>query len=180
MNQLKFNFSLTNVRTVSDNSTSAATEVCRQFEADRSTVKFVKILVYSVLLVISLFGNVVIITTVVRNKRMRATTNYLIANMAVSDLLISTCGVPNQLTEIVGSTRRWLIDGIVGLISCKLVYFFQDISFAVSVQSLVVIAIDRYRGVVFLFRPAIITPKRCKVIISLVAFIDGPPRYIFL
>ena len=56
MNQLKFNFSLTNVRTVSDNSTSAATEVCRQFEAGMSTVKFVKILVYSVLLVISLFS----------------------------------------------------------------------------------------------------------------------------
>ena len=169
MNQLKFNFSLTNVRTVSDNnSTSAATEVCRQFHADMSTVKFVKILVYSVLLVISLLGNVVIITTVVRNKRMRTTTNYLIANMAVSDLLISTCAVPNQLTEIVGGPRRWLIDGIVGLISCKLVYFFQDISFAVSVQSLVVIAIDRYRGAVFPFRSAIITPKRCKVIISLV------------
>ena len=107
-----------------------------------------------------MFGNVVIITTVVRNKRMRTTTNYLIANMAVSDLLISTCAVPNQLTEIVGGTLRWLIDGIVGLISCKLVYFFQDISFAVSVQSLVAIAIDRYRGVVFPFRPAIITPNR--------------------
>ena len=56
MNQLKFNFSLTKVRTVSDNSTPAATEVCRLFEADMSTVKFVKILVYSVLLVISLFS----------------------------------------------------------------------------------------------------------------------------
>ena len=51
---------------------------------------------------------------------------------------------------------------------CKLVYFFQDISTAVSIQSLVVMAIDRYRGVVLSFRPPMITPKVCSVIIPII------------
>ena len=65
-----------------------------------------------------------------------------------------------------------IVDGIVGLSLCKLAYFFQDISVAVSILNLVVIAIDRYRGIVFPLRPAIITPKRCKVLIPLVWIIS--------
>ena len=40
------------------------------------------------------------IVIVSRNKRMWITTNYLIANMAASDLLISAFAVPRELTEI--------------------------------------------------------------------------------
>ena len=77
--------------------------------------------------------------------------------MAASDLLISTFAVPREHVETLAGARRWLLDGLIGLALCKLVYFFQDISTAVSIQSLVVMAIDRYRGVVFAFRPPIIT-----------------------
>lgn len=83
-------------------------------------------------------------------------------------MFISTCAVPMKFTEILVGFRRRLIDGIVGLVLCKLAYLLQDMSMAVSIQSLMVIAIDRYRGIVFPFRPAITTPKRCKVIISLI------------
>ena len=87
---------------------------------------------------------------------------------AASDLLISVFAVPRELVEIFAGPRRWLLDGLTGLILCKLVYFFQDISAAVSIQSLVVIAIERYRGVVFPFRPPIITSKVCKMIIPII------------
>ena len=107
-----------------------------------------------------------IITTVERNKQMRTSINSLVANMAASDLLISIFAVPIKHCEILVGPRRWLLDGIVGLISCKFSYFLQDISTAVSIQSLVVIAFDRYRGTVFHIRPAIITPKSCKIISS--------------
>ena len=138
------------------------------FAKDTSNIKFIKIMAYSIL-VTSFLGNIVIISTVVRSKRMHTTiTDYLIANMAASDLLISTFAVPIKLSEIVVGPRRWLIDGIRGSISCKLGYFFQDTSTAVSTLSLVVIAIDRYGGILFPFRPPTITRKRCKVIIALV------------
>ena len=117
---------------------------------------------------VSLFGNLAVMAIISRNKRMWTTTNYLMANMAASDLLISTFAVPRELVETFAGARRWLLDGLIGLALCKLVYFFQDISTAVSIQSLVVMAIDRYRGVVFPFRPPIITPKVCKVIIPII------------
>ena len=44
-------------------------------------------------------------------------------------------------------------------------YFFQDISTAVSIQSLVVISVDRFSAIVFPFRAPFITFKTCKVII---------------
>lgn len=88
--------------------------------------------------------------------------------MAASDLLISAFAVPRELTEIYTGPRRWLLDGLEGLILCKLVYVFQDISTAVSIQSLVVMAIDRYHGVVFPFRPPIATSKVCKIVIPII------------
>ena len=138
---------------------------CKPFHLDTSALKAVKILVYSLVLIFSLLGNSVIIATVIRNKRMRTTINYLIANIAASDLLISTIAVPIKLTEIALGPRRWLIDGTVGLVLCKLAFFLQDISTAVSIQSLVVIAFDRHRGIVFPFRPTLLTTRRCKFII---------------
>ena len=166
-----FNLSSYVFSTEPGNFTSEASENCRQFAEDTNAIKALKITLYSIVLITSLFGNFVIIVTVARNKRMRTTINYLIANMAASDLLISMFAVPIKLSEIVVGSRRWLVDGILGLISCKLFYFFQDISTAVSTFSLVLIAIDRHRGIVSPFRPAITTPKRCKVIIPLIWFL---------
>ena len=143
-------------------------ESCEPVAKEAFTINAVKVLVYCVVLFVSLVGNSVIIANVARNKKLRTTVNYLIANMAASDLLISTIAVPIKLTEILVGPRRWLLHGTVGLISCQLAYFLQDISSSVSVQSLVVIAIDRYRGIVNPFRQAIVTPKRCKIIIPLV------------
>ena len=148
-----------NLNSSSDsNSTVLANVSCRSVAEDTS-VRAVKILVYIIVLIVSLIGNCVIITRVERNKQMRTTINFLVANMAASDLLISIFAVPIKHCEILVGPRRWLLDGIVGLISRKFSYFLQDISTAVF-------AFDRYRGTIFHIRPAIITPKSCKIISS--------------
>ena len=153
-------------QTAGPNSTS--TESCELFGEGQTHLKYIKAFAYSVLMVISLFGNLAVIFVVSKNKRMRTATNYLIVNMAASDLLISVFAVPRELVQIFTGPQRWLLDGLTGLILCKFVYFFQDISTAVSILSLVVIAIDRYRGIVFPFRSPIITSKVCKVIIPII------------
>ena len=147
---------------------STASQTCKLVAESSPSVKCLKTFAYAVIMLFSLLGNTAVIVIVCRNKRMWTTTNYLIANMAASDLLISVFAVPRELTEIYTAPRRWFIDGLAGLILCKLVYIFQDISTAVSILSLVVIAIDRYRGVVFPFRPPIITSKVCKVVIAII------------
>ena len=168
MNYFKSNSSSAVISTFSSNSTFAADRNCRLIEDDTPSIKGVKILAYSAVLIISLLGNSIIIKTVVRNKSMQTTINYLITNMAASDLLVSICAVPIKLSETVLGPRGWSINGTLGLISCKLSYFLQEISTAVSILSLVVIAIDRYGGIVYPFRPTIVTRKRCKIIIPLV------------
>ena len=147
---------------------STASQSCELVAESSLFVKCLKTFAYAVIMLFSLLGNTAVIVIVSKHKKMWTTTNYLIANMAASDLLISAFAVPRELTEIYTGPRRWFIDGLAGLILCKLVYIFQDISTAVSILSLVVIAIDRYRGVVFPFRPPIITSKVSKVVIAII------------
>ena len=104
---------------------------------------------------------------------MKTITNYLIANMAVSDILITVLAVPRQITEILLGPRRWLIDGLLGSVLCKSVHFFQDITIGVSILSLSAIAIDRYRGIVFPLRKQFRKPaKLCKIIVPAIWLIS--------
>lgn len=147
---------------------SNSTDSCELLAESSTYVKCIKTVAYSVIMLISLFGNLAIILIVSKNKRMRTTTNCLIANMATSDLLTTVFAVPRVLVEIFAGSQRWLLGGLAGLSLCKVVFFFQDLSIAVSIQSLVVIAIDRYQGIVFPFRPPIITYKICKAVIPVI------------
>ena len=125
---------------------------CKPYQSDTDTTKGVKIFCYCVLLLFSVSGNCLLIAVIRRNKRMQTITNYLIANMAVSDILITVLAVPRQITEILLGPRRWLTDGLLGSVLCKSFSFFQDITVGVSVLSLMAIAIDRYGGIVFPLR----------------------------
>ena len=166
-----------------DNQTSLnSTQVTNcELYPESTSVKCIKALAYSLIMITSLFGNLAVIAIVSKNIRMWTTTNFLIANMAASDLLISVFAIPREFVFTFTGPRRWLLDGLTGLILCKLVYFFQDISTAVSIQSLVVVAIDRYRGVVFTFRPPLITTRVLKVLIPIIWIIamciHGPYFY---
>ena len=131
-----------------ENSTFAnATEAskCIPFRKEDSiSVKATKAACYTVLMLLSFFGNAAVIAIVAKTRQMRTTTNYLIANMAVSDLLLSAFAVPREMTELFIGFQGWLFHGLFGAVLCKTVYFFQDISTAVSIQSIVVITLDRY------------------------------------
>ena len=121
--------------------------------------KIGKTFAYCVIIVVSLTGNFLIGMIVFKIKSMRRTINYLIVNMAMSDLLLPIFVFPRLLTELyVGS---WLVDGTFGLALCKMAYLMQDVSTAVSIQSLVLIAIDRFGAVVFPFRPPVVSAKLC-------------------
>ena len=146
---------------------------CKPFQSDTSASREVKILLYCVLLLFSVLGNSLLIAIIKRSKRMKTITNYLIANMAVSDILITVLAVPRQITEVLLGPRRWLIDGLLGSVLCKSVHFFQDITIGVSILSLSAIAVDRYRGIVFPLRKQFRKPaKLCKMIIPAIWLIS--------
>ena len=149
---------------------------------DQTAAKVCKTLAYCLLLVVSLLGNTLIVMVVYRDKKMRTTTNLLIVNMAVSDLLVPIFAMPRANVEILYGNLRWLIDGVLGEALCKLTAFFQDISTAVSVQTLVAIAVDRFYAVWFPLKAARIKP-RVKYVILLIwlisALIHAPYLYGF-
>ena len=146
---------------------------CTQFTKDEAMdITVVKAACYSIIMLISLLGNSAVIAIIARNRRMQTNTNFLIANMAISDLMVSAFAVPRELVQIFTGRQRWLIDGTAGVILCKLVYFFQDSSTAVSIQSILVITVDRYAGVVQPYRDPIITPTRRRVLIPLIWLIS--------
>ena len=121
--------------------------------------RIAKTFAYCVIMVGSLAGNFLIAAIVFKIKSMRRTINYLIVNMAMSDLILPIFAFPRILTELYIGFR--LVDGAFGLALCKLAFFMQDVSTAVSVQSLVLIAVDRFGAVVFPFRPPVVSAKLC-------------------
>ena len=87
----------------------------------------------------------------------------LIANMAMSDLLYPVFLFPVRLTDLhVGS---WLIGGTLGQALCKIYPFLAEISMVVSIQSLVLITVDRYAAVVVPLRSPLISRKVCRCLI---------------
>ena len=87
----------------------------------------------------------------------------LIANMAMSDLLYPIFLFPVRLADLhVGS---WLIGGTLGQALCKIYPFLAEISMVVSIQSLVLISVDRYAAVVVPLRSPLISRKVCRCLI---------------
>ena len=113
--------------------------------------------------VVSLIGNITIGTVVFKTKSMQRPINFFIVNMAMSDLLFPIFQSPYIVINI--NTGSWLIDGHLGQALCKLRPFFPNISGLVSVQSLVLIAVDRFGAVVFPLRSPLISSKQCRFFI---------------
>ena len=124
-----------------------------------SAAKIGKTFAYCLIFLVSLSGNTVIGIIVYKMKTMRKPINFFILNMALSDLLFPIFVIPRGIQMFF--TDSWLIDGPLGQTFCKLVYFFSDVSLTVSIQSLVLIAVDRFGAVVFPLRSPLISSKMC-------------------
>ncbi|XP_068700995.1 QRFP-like peptide receptor [Montipora foliosa] len=132
-----------------DNSTGNVTSqnsICPQHQETVAT-QTVKTLAYSVIILLSLAGNSIVIVTVWRNISMRSVTNLFIANLAASDLLITFLGMPNMITQVYLGFK-W----IFGEALCKLVVFFQSVSVASSILTLLAISFDRFWAIIFPFK----------------------------
>ncbi|XP_078354144.1 QRFP-like peptide receptor [Oculina patagonica] len=114
---------------------------------------------YCLIFVVSMAGNIVIGITVYKTKAMRKPINFLIVNMAMSDLLYPIFLFPVVITELY--VDSWLISGPLGQVLCRLNVFLFNVSSTVSIQSLVLIAVDRFGAVVFPLRSRLISSKLC-------------------
>ena len=114
---------------------------------------------YCLIFTLSLAGNTVIGIIVYKTKTMRKSINFFIVNMAMSDLLLLIFSTPHLIQ--VHYSGGWLIGGHLGQTLCKLFSFLPRATFTVSVQSLVLIAVDRFGAVVHPLRSPFISSKLC-------------------
>ena len=114
---------------------------------------------FCLIIIISLVANSLIVILVCKTPNLKKPINYFIANMALSDLLYLIFGIPWDLSYL--HTNSFLIGGQLGQALCKLLHFFCNVSFAVSIQNLILIAVDRFGAVVFPLRSPLIRSKRC-------------------
>ena len=118
---------------------------------------------YCLIFIVSLAGNTLIGIIVYKTKPMRKPINFFMVNMAMSDLLVPIIWIPRGIQKLY--TDSWLIGGPLGQALCKLVSFLKDVSVSVSIQSLVLITVDRFGAVVFPLRSPLIRSKMCSFII---------------
>ena len=107
------------------------------------------VLVYSVLscviIVLGMFGNTLFLAVVIRTRSMHTTTNFLLANIAVADLLTLVTYVPGVVMTFVPHPR-----GIMGRLVCM---FFTNnhiggVTLIVSGFTLTVLSVERYNALI--------------------------------
>ncbi|XP_064537078.1 cholecystokinin receptor isoform X1 [Drosophila montana] len=96
---------------------------------------------YSLILLCAVVGNLLVISTLMQNRRMRTITNLFLLNLAISDMLLGVLCMP---VTLVGTLLR---NFIFGEFLCKLIQFAQAASVAVSSWTLVAISCERYYAI---------------------------------
>ncbi|XP_041857909.1 cholecystokinin receptor [Melanotaenia boesemani] len=120
---------------------NASTLVTPQRVVQKEEDHTLRILLYSLIFFLSVFGNLLIIVVLTVNKRMRTVTNTFLLSLAVSDLMMAVFCMPFTLIPNI------LKDFIFGAAMCKIVTYLMGISVSISTFSLVAIAIERYSAI---------------------------------
>lgn len=106
-------------------------------EALPANIKIFLIVIYVILIVGSIVGNILVILVILLNKTMRTVTNVFLLSLAMSDTLISSWNMPLQLVYYI---RNQWTEG-VGL--CKFTSYCQSVSVIASIFTLTAVAIER-------------------------------------
>ena len=141
--------------------------MCMQVTTVSSQV--VLTVLYAIIFPIALLGNSLVLYVVFKRQSMRSVLNLLIVNMAIADLLVTVFIMPYSVTYLfVG--LEWF-SGIVGKILCKTIHFSLTASIAASVITLIVITVDRFVSIVFVWKTCLNlrTSKVSLVVIWIIA-----------
>ncbi|XP_014467276.1 PREDICTED: octopamine receptor beta-1R-like [Dinoponera quadriceps] len=138
-------------------------------EGERREVEYVllltaKALVMGFIILCALFGNLLVIVSVMRHRKLRVITNYFVVSLALADMLVALFAMTfNASVELSGG--RWLF----GYFMCD-VWNSLDVFFStVSILHLCCISVDRYYAIVQpLDYPLIMTNLRLGTMLSVV------------
>ncbi|KAL6978108.1 5-hydroxytryptamine receptor 7, partial [Sarracenia purpurea var. burkii] len=164
--------------TAPSNSTNFSRSTIFGYKSQYTTVEAVVTgLILSLVIVITIVGNILVCLAVFLVRKLRRPCNYLLVSLAVSDLCVAILVMPMALLyEILG---RWSF----GNFMCDLWVSFDVLSCAASILNLCMISVDRYYAITKPLEYGVKrTPKRMILCVSLVwlgaACISLPPLLI--
>ncbi|XP_038063214.1 prokineticin receptor 2-like [Patiria miniata] len=139
-------------------------------------VKVFLLVVFSSVTVICGVGNSLLCFIVLTQKRLRSVTNLFIANLAFSDLLMAVLSVPFTLHYYLHQ------DWVFGSWMCSFVGTVKFVSIYVSINTLFVIAVDRYHGIFRPLRPRMEKGRLLLIVLAIwcVSFLVALPTPLFL
>ncbi|XP_054159891.1 tachykinin-like peptides receptor 86C [Oppia nitens] len=131
--------------------------------------------IFGSMILISILGNVIIISIIASHHSMRTVTNYFFLNLTIADLLSATLNATfNYIFMLSG-------DWPFGHIYCVVNNFMANLLVAVSVFTITAISVDRYIAIVYPLKPHI--TKRNAVtqilIVWLLAILVAMPCLVF-
>ena len=124
------------------------------------TYVFITTVLFGAILVASLAGNSLVIFTILRRKNMKTPCNYLIMNIALSDIGVGAIAAPLRILEI-------FVSWPFGEFMCHFLWPIQDVFVCVSVLTHTTIGLERYRAIVRPFKPKMSFHKTKIIIVSL-------------
>lgn len=107
------------------------------WEKVNSVVVIVVPIFFGIIFLLGLIGNMFVVIVVAANPTMRSTTNVLILNLAIADLLFIIFCIPFTTTDFV--LPYWPF----GNIWCKIVQYLIIATACASVYTLVLMSLDR-------------------------------------
>ncbi|XP_036404311.1 prokineticin receptor 2-like [Megalops cyprinoides] len=108
-------------------------------------------------------GNGLFVATLVGCRKLRSVTNLLIANLAVSDLLVALVCCPFEMHYYVVRELSWSF----GPLLCSAVTYLRSVSLYVSTDALLAIAMDRYLVIVHPLKPRMSSQRACCVLAAI-------------
>ena len=120
-----------------------------------------QIVILSLILAACLFGNLLVIVTIIRTKKLRIYSNFLIVNLSVCDMMTAIGGIPFTLMIYnIYYKSKYYPYGEVG---CKILWPFTTYAHNCSVFTLAVIAFERYLNISFIHTK--LTKRRSVIVI---------------
>ncbi|CAG9087494.1 hypothetical protein JYU34_021386 [Plutella xylostella] len=152
------------LRNVTPLSTPHVPRPPRENIIDHKVVQSLFCVIYTIIFVLGIVGNVLVCYVVIRNRAMQTVTNLFITNLALSDILLCIFAVP--FTPLYSFRGSWNF----GSVLCHIMPFAQGCSVYISTLTLMSIAIDRFFVIIYPFKPRMKVETCISVIIMIWTF----------